>query len=422
MEELASVRKLVPFSIKMIFARNFRQQLILILGCFMICVSASSQVQTKHKLSKLIEENFSLAEKQYLYMASLTPQDKLPQSFDEKTGEFIAFDKQWWCSGFYPGALWYIYEQTGNEKIKKEAERTLALLEPNQTYTGNHDLGFMMYCSFGNAYRLTKNTHYKEIIFKSAASLSTRYRPSIKATQSWDKNKYFNCPVIIDNLMNLEMLNWVTDNGGDKKYKEISIIHANTSIKNHYRPDYSSWHVVDYDLSTGEVIRKATWQGAADCSSWSRGQAWGFYGYVMMYRFTKDQQYLQFAKNIASFLLNHPNLPEDKIPYWDFDAPLIPFAKRDASAASIIASGLLELGQYTNGSEKEKYISTAVQMLQSLSSDSYRAKAGENGGFLLKHSTGAYPLNSEIDVPLIYADYYFLEALKRLKEWYVDND
>lgn len=419
MELSTSIGKLVLFS-RTGLARNFRQQLLLILGCIAISVLATAQMPSKPELKKLIDVNFALAEEQYAYMASLTPQDKLPQSFNEKTGEFIAFDKQWWCSGFYPGALWLIYEQTGNEKIKEEAERTLALIEPNQTYTGNHDLGFMMYCSFGNAYRLTKNPHYKDIIFKSAESLATRYRPSIKAIQSWDKNKYFNCPVIIDNLMILEMLNWVTDHGGDKKYKEISIMHANTSIKNHYRADHSSWHVVDYDLTTGEVIRKATWQGAADCSSWARGQAWGLYGYVMMYRFTKDDNYLSFAKDIAAFLLDHPNLPEDKIPYWDFDAPLIPFAKRDASAAAIISSALLELGKYADEVEKQKYVSNAVQMLQSLSTDEYRAKAGENGGFLLKHSTGAYPLNSEIDVPLIYADYYFLEALKRLKDWYAD--
>jgi hypothetical protein len=220
-------------------------------------------------------------------------------------------------------------------------------------------------------------------------------------------------------MMNLEMMNWVTDQGGDKKFKEISITHSNTTMKNHYRPDYSSWHVVDYDLETGDVIRKATWQGAADCSAWARGQAWGLYGYTMMYRFTKDKKYLDFSRNIAKFILNHPNLPEDKIPFWDFNAPQIPFAVKDASAAAITASALLELAQYTTGKEKERYITDAEKMLQSLSSENYRAKAGENGGFLLKHSTGALVLNSEIDVPLIYADYYFLEALKRYKDWYL---
>lgn len=391
---------------------------ILILYLLFVAWPAAAQNQ-QQKMRRLIDENFALAVKQYLHMASLTPENALPQSYDEKAGKLIARDIQWWCSGFYPGSLWYIYEQTGNEKIREEAERTLALLEPNQTYTGNHDLGFMMYCSFGNAYRITQKRKYKDIIFKSAESLATRYKPAIRAIQSWDKNQYFNCPVIIDNMMNLEMLNWVTENGGNEKYKEISIIHSNTTIQNHYRPDFSSWHVIDYDPQSGKVVRKATWQGAADCSPWARGQSWGLYGFVMMYRFTRDKKYLQFATNIADYLIHHPNLPADKIPYWDFNAPLIPFAKRDASAASIMASALLELGQFTSGDTKAEYIATAAQILQSLSSDTYRSKPGENGGFLLKHSTGAYPLNSEIDVPLIYADYYFLEALKRYKDWYL---
>ena len=387
---------------------------------FVVSLFNAQAQSDKQQMNKMIKENFALADTQYRYMATLLPADKMPQSYNEKDKKIIAHDIKWWCSGFYPGSLWYIYEQTGNDAIKKEAERALEVIKPNQTYTGNHDLGFMMYCSFGNAYRLTKKEEYKDVIFRSAQSLSTRYRPSIKSIQSWNGNKYFKCPVIIDNMMNLEMLDWVSDQGGDKKYKEIAINHSNTTMKNHYRADYSSWHVVDYDLQTGSIIRKATWQGAANCSSWSRGQSWGLYGYTMMYRFTKDKKYLKLARNIAKFLLNHPNLPEDKIPYWDYDAPKIPYAERDASAGAIMASALLELGQYTSGSEKQKFIADAEKILESLSGDTYRAKAGENGGFLLKHSTGALVLNSEIDVPLIYADYYFLEALKRYKDWYLN--
>lgn len=374
----------------------------------------------KESMSELIKENFDFAAKQYQYMMTLLPSGMTPQSYNEKGDKFVARDIKWWCSGFYPGSLWYIYEQTGDEAIRKEAERMLEVIKPNETYTGNHDLGFMMYCSFGNAYRITQKQEYKDIIFKSAESLSTRYRPAIKSIQSWDANKYFKCPVIIDNMMNLEMLNWVSAMGGSSKYREIAVNHSNTTIKNHYRPNFSSWHVVDYDLTTGKVIRKATWQGAANCSSWSRGQAWGLYGFTMMYRFTKDKSYLRMAKNIAKFILTNPNMPEDKIPFWDFDAPQIPYTVRDASAAAITASALLELGQYTTGSEKESYVNNARKMLQSLSGDQYRAKYKENGGFLLKHSTGAYVLNSEIDVPLVYADYYFLEALKRYKDWYLN--
>lgn len=372
------------------------------------------------EMKQLIQKNFELADSQYRYMMTLIPADKTPQSFDAKSGKFISRDIQWWCSGFYPGSLWYIYEQTGDESIKAEAERMLELIRPNESYTGNHDLGFMMFCSFGNAYRLTGKQEYKDVIFKSAESLSTRYRPSIKSIQSWNKNKYWECPVIIDNMMNLEMLNWVTSQGGDSKYADISVNHANTTMKNHYRKDFSSWHVVDYDLNSGKIIRKATWQGAANCSAWSRGQSWGLYGFTMMYRFTKDKRYLSHARNIAKFILNHPNLPDDKIPFWDFDAPQIPFAVRDASAAAIMASALLELGQYAKEEEKKEYLDVARKILVNLSGKEYRAGLNENGGFILKHSTGAFVLNSEIDVPLIYADYYFLEALKRYKDWYLN--
>lgn len=377
-----------------------------------------AQTAPHPSMKQLIEEQFNFAKQQYKVMDQNIPQGLTPQSYDAKNKKFIGYDVKWWCSGFYSGSLWYIYEQTKDEETKKNAEKALKILEPNQTFTGNHDLGFMMFCSFGNAYRLTKNPAYKAIIQRSSQSLATRYRPSISAIQSWDKNKYWQCPVIIDNMMNLEMLSWTSDNGGDAKYKEIAVKHANTTLKNHFRPDYSSFHVVDYNLSTGKVAKKATWQGAANCSAWARGQGWALYGYTMMYRFTKNPAYLKQANGIAHFILKHPSLPADKIPFWDFDAGQIPYAKRDASAGALIASALLELGQY-NAKDKNEYKTAAETMLRSLSSDAYRAKLGENGGFLLMHSTGALPLNSEIDVPLVYADYYFLEALARYKKWYL---
>jgi len=371
----------------------------------------------KKPMAQIINDEFKFAANQYKVLAKNIPAGKTPQTFEN--GKSVNYDIKWWCSGFYSGSLWYIYEQTKDAGIKQEAEAALKVIEPNQTYTGNHDLGFMMYCSFGNAYRLTGKPEYKAIIQRSSESLATRYRPVVKSIQSWNKSKYWECPVIIDNMMNLEMLNWTSDNGGDKKFKEISVIHANTALKNHFRPDFSSFHVVDYNPQTGEVIRKATWQGAANCSAWSRGQGWALYGYTMMYRFTKDDTYLKQAKGIAHFILNHPNLPADKIPFWDFDAQGIPFAKRDASAGALMASALLELAQYATGNEKTEFKSAAETMIYSLSSNVYHAKLGENGGFLLMHSTGAYPLNSEIDVPLVYADYYYLEALARYKKWYL---
>ena len=371
-------------------------------------------------MRELINENFQFAAKQYQVLQKNTPATVMPKTYDYKTNKLQTNDTKWWCSGFYPGSLWMIYENTGIESIKQEAEQRLAILEKEKYYTGNHDLGFMMYCSFGNAYRITKNEKYKEVINTAAASLITRYRPSIKSIQSWDSSKNFKCPVIIDNMMNLELLLWSSNNGGDSKFKEIAITHAQTTIQNHFRPDYSSYHVVDYNLKSGTVDRKVTWQGAADSSAWSRGQAWGLYGFTVMYRFTKNKTYLNQAKKIASFLLNHPNLPKDKIPYWDFNAPGIPNAYRDASAASILASALLELAQYAKGKERANYIASSETIIRGLSSTTYRSNLGENGGFLLKHSVGAFPKNSEVDVPLTYADYYYLEALMRYKNWYLN--
>jgi rhamnogalacturonyl hydrolase YesR len=380
-------------------------------------LSIAFHAQSKKEMSDMIQKEFQFAEKQYKFLLRAVPQDKMPQSYKE--GKLVTKDISWWCSGFYPGSLWMIYEQTKDSEIKKEAERTLKIIEPNKTFTRDHDLGFMMFCSFGNAYRITKDPKYKDIILTSAESLSTRFRPGMRAILSWDKMADFKGPVIIDNMMNLEMLNWASQNGNNKKLGEIAVAHANTTMKNHFRPDYSSYHVIDYDVNTGEVLDKKTFQGYSDSSAWARGQGWALYGYTMMYRFTKDKKYLTQAQHIAKFILNNPTLPEDKIPYWDFNDPKIPNVPRDASAAGIIASALLELGQYSNGNEKKNYVDTAKQMLMSLSSEKYQAKLGENGGFLLMHSTGGLPLNSEIDVPLIYADYYFLEALKRYKDWYL---
>ncbi len=382
-------------------------------------VVAQKSNSTKNDMARIIDEQFNFAAKQYRVLSKNVPADVMPKTFNTKTNKVETSNTKWWCSGFFPGSLLYIYEYTKDAEIKAEAEKRLAILEKEKHYTGNHDLGFMMFCSFGNAYRLFGKPEDKATIDTAAASLATRYRPAIKAIQSWDSSKNFKCPVIIDNMMNLELLNWVTDNGGNARYKEIAITHANTTLLNHYRPNYSAYHVLDYDLASGKVARKKNHQGAFDSSAWARGQAWGFYGYTMMYRFTKDNRYLQHAKNIAGFLMQHPNLPEDKIPFWDFNAPNIPNALRDASAGAIMASAFLELGQYTKGKEKKQYVTIAEKMLRSLSSDNYRAKLGENGGFILMHSVGHLLGNSEVDQPLTYTDYYFLEALKRYKDWYL---
>ena len=380
-------------------------------------IQSYGQKAPKCNMRKLIAYDMAVGVKQYKHLMQILPADRMPKTFEKNA--LVTSDTNWWCSGFYPGTLWYLFENTGDTVIKTEAIKRLGILEKEKFRTEDHDLGFMMYCSFGNAYRITKQPAYKEVVLQSALSLSTRYRPIIKSIQSWNKSDRFQCPVIIDNMMNLELLSWASKNGGNKKLGEIAINHANSTIKNHFRPDGSSYHVLDFDLTTGKLLKSVTSQGAADSSAWARGQAWALYGFTMFYRFERDEAYLNQAQKIANFMLNHPNLPKDKVMFWDFDAPGIPNALRDASAAAITASALLELGQFTKGKDKRKYVSAAKKILQTLSSPKYLAENGSNGGFILKHGVGALPYNSEVDVPLTYGDYYFIEALNRYKNWYL---
>jgi unsaturated chondroitin disaccharide hydrolase len=338
---------------------------------------------------------------------------KDPLAFPRSTkadGSFHGTGSSNWTSGFYPGNLWYMYEYTGDKKWETAARRWTAGLEKEKQNTRTHDLGFMLYCSFGNGYRLTNDPAYKDILLQGAQSLSTRFNEKTGCIRSWDHGKW-QFPVIIDNMMNLELLFWATRISGDSSFYKIAVTHANTTLKNHFRADNSSYHVVDYDTLTGKVIARVTHQGYADESAWARGQAWGLYGYTVMYRETKDRKYLEQAVKIADFYLNHPNLPADKIPYWDFNAPGIPNEERDASAGAIAASALLELSSYTKNGKA--YVAAAEQMLASLSTPAYLAKPGSNNYFVLMHSVGHKPAKSEIDVPLVYADYYYIEGLLR---------
>jgi unsaturated chondroitin disaccharide hydrolase len=392
-------------------------QLIALASC--LAANPAAAQSSSPKMKELVAHDFKFAAQQYKVLMQKTPHDSMPKTYDPRLNKSVFSNTEWWCSGFYPGALWLIYEQTKDSAVKAEAIQRLAILEKEKFYTAQHDLGFMMFCSFGNAYRITGTPAYKEVLFTSAKSLATRYRPVLHAIQSWDSTASFRCPVIIDNMMNLELLEYVSANGGGKQYAAMAAEHANTTMKNHFRKDYSSYHVLDYDPVTGKVLRKVTSQGAADSSAWARGQGWGLYGYTMMYRFTQDTSYLSFARHIASFILHHPNMPKDMIPYWDFNAPGIPNTYRDVSAAAVIAAALLELGQYVKGKERAAYVAAAETILVNLSTPQYMAAPGSNGGFLLMHSVGALPFKSEVDMPLTYADYYFLEALGRYKKWYL---
>ncbi|WP_372647313.1 glycoside hydrolase family 88 protein [Draconibacterium sp.] len=344
--------------------------------------------------------------------------NKLPKTIN-RDGELETCNSDWWVSGFFPGVLWYLYENDPEDSLKMWAENFTMRVEDQQYTTDNHDVGFMIFCSFGNGYRITGNPEYKEVIHNASESLITRFNPTVGCIRSWDyapwsaKWKY---PVIIDNMMNLELLEWSAKIFNTTTYSHVARTHANTTLENHFRDDYSSYHVISYDTITGAVEKKNTSQGYSDDSAWARGQAWALYGYTMMYRETGTKTYLEQAKHIADFIINHPNLPEDKIPYWDFNAPDIPNAMRDASAGAIICSALLELSGYVADEKGESYLDIAETQLRSLSSDKYLAKAGENANFILKHSVGHMPNGSEVDVPLTYADYYFVEALMRAKQ------
>lgn len=317
-----------------------------------------------------------------------------------------------WTSGFFPGELWFLYEYTQNNFWKKKAQQHTDILEKEKMNGSTHDMGFKVYCSFGNGYRLTQDEHYKEVLLQSARTLATRFKPAAGIIRSWDHSTAkWVCPVIIDNMMNLELLFWATKESKDSTFYRIAVNHARTTMKHHFRPDFSSYHVIDYDTITGQVLKKNTHQGFADESAWSRGQAWALYGYTMCYRETRLPEFLEQAQNIEKYLFTHPNMPEDLIPYWDFDAPGIPDEPRDVSAATVIASALYELSLY-DPEKGERYRSNADKIIENLTKH-YRATLKKNNGFLLLHSTGTKPTNTEVDVPIVYADYYFIEALMR---------
>jgi len=367
-------------------------------------------------LASVIDDALRFSEQQSILLAqNFENQDGiLPRSFEN--GKNTTSDSRWWCSGFFPGTLWYLYENTKNSELLRYAKLYTNRVEREKFTTDNHDVGFMLYCSFGNGWRLTGDGHYKEVLLTGAKSLSTRFNPQVGLIRSWDHNKKkWQYPVVIDNMMNLELLLWATENSGDSKFRNMALSHADKTMIHHYRSDFSSYHLVSYDTISGLPHLKQTHQGFSNESAWSRGQAWGLYGYTYLYRITKDKRYLQQARNIAHFILNHPRMPKDYIPYWDFDSPEIPNTKRDASAACVIASALVELSDFVDGKEAKKYLKVAETQIRTLASPEYTAQLGENGCFILKHNVGAYPFKSEVDVPLTYADYYYLEALTRMK-------
>jgi len=331
-----------------------------------------------------------------------------PQPSADKLGKLRTCDVYDWTSGFFPGSLWLAYELTGDERLLADAVDYTNKMLPATFYTGTHDLGFMVGCSYGNALRLCPNDSLKTVIIRTADNLASRFNPEIGAIRSWDFGPW-NFPVIIDNMMNLELLFQASKLTGDNKYKDIAIRHADKTMACHFRPDMTSYHVVSYNPD-GSIETRQTFQGRSDESAWARGQAWGVYGYTVCYRETGDKKYLEFAQKIADMIISRVKT-EDHIPLWDYDAPNLPTTPRDASAAAVTSSALFELCGYLPDSQK--YFDYAESILRSLSSPEYLAEPGTNCGFILKHSTGSLAHGSEIDVPLNYADYYYLESIKR---------
>ena len=335
----------------------------------------------------------------------------IPRSMDLSTGVVKKVKSKDWTSGFFPGNLWQIYSLTGDVRFKEKAILWNAFIEKEKFNNTTHDMGFKVYCSFGKGLKVQDNIKYKNIIVKSAQTLATRFDTKIGAIRSWDHNKeFFDFPVIIDNMLNLELLFEASKISGDKKFKNIAIQHANTTLKNHFRKDNSCYHVIDYDTITGKVKNKLTHQGFNNESSWARGQSWAVYGFTMAYRYTKNKEYLKQAEATAKYYINYKTLPEDGIPYWDFNDTSIPNAPRDASSAAVMASALIELYSFT---KNETYLEFSNKVLNSLSSEKYLLNNSVKGPFILDHSTGNWPKKDEIDQPIVYADYYFLEAIIR---------
>ncbi|MEM1119746.1 MAG: glycoside hydrolase family 88 protein [Bacteroidota bacterium] len=391
--------------------------LALLMGLFLSC---STQKNTTNETTFSPDKQLNLLTQKALENTKIIPLDsmRVPRSVKED-GSLHGVKTRDWTSGFYAGTFWGLYRHSQNENLKKAAMDWTAFQRKERFDDHTHDLGFKIYCSFGEGFRQMKNADYKQVIIDASEQLIQRYSDKVGAIRSWDHNRdKWDYPVIIDNMMNLEMLFVASKLSGNPKYYEIADKHAQKTLKNHFRPDNSSYHVIDYFPETGEVRKRNTHQGHSHESAWARGQAWGLYGFTVAYRETKNPAYLEQAKKIANFFFTHPNLPADKIPYWDFNAPNIPNEERDASAAAIAVSGLIELSQY-DPANSDKYLGWIDQVLAALSSEPYQATTPP---FFVSQCVGSKPHDSEVNVPINYADYYFVEALLRRKALLEDGD
>ncbi len=394
------------------------KRLTLLLATIVLSTTVVEAQAPSKKTIKSIDETLTFALEQTKVLYTYLEADEKLHPRTVKDGRLVTEKVGWWTSGFYPGTMWYLYEWSGDTQARQIAEAMTARTLVRQYATNDHDVGFQINCSAGNGYRITGNKEYRQAVVTAGNSLATRFNPVVGCTRSWNDNAW-SFPVIIDNMMNLELLCNSSALSGDNSCYEVAVSHASTTKKALYRHNKSSYHLADFNPETGEVIKRQTCQGYSDDSSWARGQAWGLYGFTMMYRFTGDPQYLDHAIDIANFMISHPNMPKDLIPYWDFNAPNIPSASRDVSAAAIMASALVELSTYLRPELKKKFLKVAEKQVAALCKAPCRsANVGDNCGFILTNSVGFMAKGSEVDAPLTYADYYFVEAMLRLKALY----
>jgi hypothetical protein len=395
----------------------------LLLIAALAAVACGARTPREETFPQLRERVSALAQVQAEYMDSLLTAEmagrastgwRCPRTFQGDT--LVTSDIGWWCSGFYPGVLWQIFEETEDPRFMRLAVRHTLPLAGLLDRETDHDIGFQLMSSFGKmALDLPsdgpaglsecneKERSPKDVLAQGAETLAARFIPEAGVLRSWNGSRW-NIPVIIDNMMNLDLLMVYGD-------REVAEKHALTTAANHFREDGTTWHLVDY-ADDGSILGKQTVQGYADDSAWARGQAWALYGYAQMAQREREagnealsQQFYGIAAKLEGWML--PRLPEDGVPYWDFSQNDL----RDASAGAILACGFLRMWNLRGCPADDPAFAMAERILRTLASPEYLAEPGTNGGFLLKHSVGSLPGHSEVDVPLTYADYYFLEAL-----------
>lgn len=383
--------------------------------CMLVTVLVACKSKEKEQDSpSVIDIEQLLASRYDKLLAYPIDSTAFPRSYNMETKQIFKRPSKDWTSGFFAGNLWMLSDVSGRSRFRESAQKWTSFIEKEKYNSGTHDMGFKVYNSFGLGYNRTLDENYKNVLVKSAQTLSTRFNPNVQSIRSWDfRKEEWEFPVIIDNMMNLELLFEATKLSGDSTFHKIAVAHANTTLKNHFREDNSTVHVVVYDTINGAVKDRVTHQGYSDDSSWARGQGWAIYGYTMAYRYTKDSKYLEQAVKTAAFYLNHENLPEDGIPYWDFNAPNIPEEPRDVSAGAIVASAMVELYGYTND---QIYLDYSNKVLDILKTEQYILPAGIDAPFILQHSSGDWSKRSEMDEPIVYGDYYFLELMIRLRD------